>query len=142
MKVTIYIIKACLLKSVKVIHVFFLILPMNWCVDDTNVTIDFCAISKGFDVGGIDGYSVGQISCPESITHCRQKADVDTAEQSYFFFSGVKVFIHLTSGNVFNPESRMWVCWSLSHYKSRGRTPWTDKTDSTHLPMDKNFNKH
>lgn len=49
-----------------------LALPMNRCVDDTNVTIDFCAVSKGFDVRGIDRQGVSQFSCAESITHCKQ----------------------------------------------------------------------
>jgi len=44
---------------------------MNGCVDDGNVTIDFRAVFKGVNVGGIDGQYLSQVSCPKSITHCK-----------------------------------------------------------------------
>lgn len=50
----------------------FLDLPVNRCVDDTNVTIDFRAVFKGVNVGGIDRQGVSQVSCSKSITHCKK----------------------------------------------------------------------
>lgn len=44
-------------------------LPINWCVNDSNVPIDFGAVFKGVNVGGIDGQGVGEVSHPESITN-------------------------------------------------------------------------
>lgn len=47
-------------------------LPMNRCVDDGNVTIDFRAVFKGVNVGGIDTQDVSHVSCSKSVTHCTQ----------------------------------------------------------------------
>lgn len=47
-------------------------LPMNRCVDDSNVAIDYGAIFKGVNIGGIDRQGVSQVSCSKSITHCRK----------------------------------------------------------------------
>ncbi len=52
--------------------VYVLDLPMNWCVDDGNVTIDFRAVFKWVNVGGIDRQGVSHVSCSKSITHCTQ----------------------------------------------------------------------
>lgn len=49
-------------------------LPMNRWVDDRNVTIDFRAVFKGVNVGGIDGQDVSQVPRPKSITHCKQSS--------------------------------------------------------------------
>lgn len=45
-------------------------LPMNRCVKETNVAIDFRAVFKGVNVGGIDRQGSSQFSCSKSITHC------------------------------------------------------------------------
>lgn len=41
-------------KLIYITHIDAFGLPMNRCSDDTNVTIDFSAVSKGLDVCGID----------------------------------------------------------------------------------------
>lgn len=41
-------------------------------MNKSNVPIDFSAVFEGVDVCGIDGQSVGQVSCSKSITHCKQ----------------------------------------------------------------------
>lgn len=38
---------------------------------DSNVPIDFGAVSEGFNVGGIDRQSVSHVSCAKSITNCK-----------------------------------------------------------------------
>lgn len=42
---------------------------MNRCVKETNVAIDFRAVFKGVNVGGIDRQGSSQFSCSKSITH-------------------------------------------------------------------------
>lgn len=46
-------------------------LPINRCVDDSNVTIDFRAVFKGVNVGGIDRQDVCQVSHAKTVTHCK-----------------------------------------------------------------------
>lgn len=67
-------------------------LPMNRCVDDANVTTDFRAVSKGFNVRGIDRQGLSQVSCAKSITHCKQLRKQISAQsilQNSHFYSHV-----------------------------------------------------
>lgn len=62
---------------------------------DTDVTIDFCTISEGINVCGIDGHHVSQLSDPEPITHCREKKQETAAytlEMTFLFFCKAKLF--------------------------------------------------
>lgn len=47
--------------------------PVDGSDDDGNATSDFGAVSEGVDVGGVDGQGVGQVSTPESMTHCKHQ---------------------------------------------------------------------
>lgn len=49
-------------------------LPVNRRVDDRDVAVDFRAVFKGVNVGGIDGQDVSQVARPESVTHCEQSS--------------------------------------------------------------------
>lgn len=42
---------------------------MNGCLDKGNISIDFCAVFKGVNVGGIDGQRASEVSCSEPVTH-------------------------------------------------------------------------
>ena len=55
-------------------------LPMNRCVDDRNVPIDFRAVFKGADVGGVDGKDVSQVPGSKSVTNYKPGGK-QTAEQ-------------------------------------------------------------
>ncbi len=59
-------------------------LPINRCVDNVNVAIDFRAVFKGVNVGGIDGQSVSQVSGSKSITHCKPLSKQISVQKSNF----------------------------------------------------------
>lgn len=79
----------------------FLILPVNWRVDDGDVTTDYCAVFKGVNIGGIDRQSVRQVSCAKSITHCKQiRKQTSVRKQfqtykcsNYFGNKGIQIFL-------------------------------------------------
>lgn len=56
---------------------------MNRRVDDGNVTIDFCAVFKRVNVGGIDRQGVSQVSRSKSVTHCKPLRK-QISEQRYY----------------------------------------------------------
>ena len=45
-------------------------LPINGCVDNSNVSLDFGAVFEGINVGGIDWQHPVQSSHIESIANC------------------------------------------------------------------------
>lgn len=51
-------------------------LPMDGRVDEANVTIDFGAVSEGFDVCGIDTPGFSQVTCSEDIAHWKQFTNI------------------------------------------------------------------
>lgn len=66
------------MKAVNVLN-----LPVNRRVDDGNVAVDFCAVSEGFDVGGVDRQGVSQVTCSESVTHWKEFTNISSKYYSH-----------------------------------------------------------
>lgn len=45
-------------------------------MDDVNVAVDFCAVSEGFDVCGVDRQGVSQVTRSESVTHWKEFTNI------------------------------------------------------------------
>ena len=64
--------------------------PDEGGLDERDVPVDLRAVPEGFDVGGVDGQSVGQSADPDSVTGWRKRKTPSG------FLSGLSLSLYLS----------------------------------------------
>lgn len=65
---------------------------MDGRADEANVTIDFGAVSEGFNVCGIDTPGVSQVTCSEDITHWKPFKNISSRSKLHWTLAWLRPF--------------------------------------------------